>query len=242
MTERILILPDIHLEGSKTPKPYLAIKPFIKDFKPHEIILLGDFLDCTSVSAWLKNKKRKTENKRLLKEYDRGNEELDFLAKYSKQITYLEGNHENWVERYIDENPNVEGLLELPKKLHLTKRDIKWFKLNTLYRKGKAFFTHGIFYNKYHAWKHLITYGCCIVYGHSHNAQTHMMNMKMQEPIMAYGLGCLCDHEPDFLKGKPANWLNQFGVFMLNGKTGRFNLYPVNITANKFIWNKEYTA
>lgn len=238
--ERILILPDVHLEGNKTPKPYLVTKPFIKDYKPDEIVILGDFLDCSPVSHWLKNKPRKTENKRMLQEYARANEELDFLQKHSKKVTYLEGNHEHFLERYIDEHPTLEGLLELPEHLDLLHRGITWHKINTLYKKGKAYLTHGIYYNKYHAAKHLITFGCCVIYGHSHNAQSHMMNMKMQEPIMAYGLGCLSDHAPDFLNGRPANWLNQFAVLEVNTSTGRFNLYPINITNNRFIWGKEY--
>jgi hypothetical protein len=63
-----------------------------------------------------------------------------------------------------------------------------------------------------------------------------MLNMKMQKPIMAYGLGCLCNHAPEYMKNKPANWLNQFGV-MEQDSRGVFNLYPVNITEGQFIYN-----
>jgi len=64
-----------------------------------------------------------------------------------------------------------------------------------------------------------------------------MINMRMQEPIMSWGLGCLCGHAPDYGKGRPMNWINQFAVFELDSKTGNFNLTPINIIDNKFIYN-----
>tara|TARA_Y100000310_G_scaffold155934_1_gene155373 strand:+ start:366 stop:1010 length:645 start_codon:yes stop_codon:yes gene_type:complete len=201
-----------------------------------EIILLGDFMNCDSLSHWNENKKRTMENKRYIEECEQANEELTYIQACGKKVTYLEGNHENWVEQYIEHKPELEGELELPKKLELKKRKISWHPLNTLYPKGKAYFTHGSYTHKYHTSKHLYTFGCSIIYGHVHQAQSFQLNMKMQEPIMAWSIGCLCSHSPDYLKGRHANWIDGFGVLETNKKTGNFNFYNVNITDGRFIY------
>jgi len=236
---KIIVVPDVHMT-TEVPKEYELVKRFIKEQKPDEVILLGDFMDCSSLSHWNESKARSMEGKRWNKEVKLANDELDFLQKHTKKVTYIEGNHENWVEQYIDKHPEMEGLIEIPKKLKLAKRGIAWYKYNTLYKVENLYFTHGCYTGKYHANKHLQSFGCNIVYGHAHNTQTAMQNMKMQEVHMSYGLGCLCDHEPEYMHGRPANWINQFAVAYIN-KAGDFNLYPINIIKNKFMFEgKEY--
>ena len=237
----IIILPDVHLTES-IPKDYLLVKAFIKDFKPDEIILLGDFMDIASLSAWDYDKKRIMEGRRFVKEVRRANNELDYLQKYSKKVIYLEGNHEDRVNRYLDKNPEMEGMIEIPEQLGLKERKINWIKMNGLYKKGTMYFTHGMYTNLHNAKKHLQTLGCNVCYGHQHGTQTAMQNMKMQRPHMAYALGTLGDKAPSYMKNRPANWISQFGIFYWNTKTGGFNLYPVNIIKNKFLWkDKEYS-
>ena len=237
MIKRAIILPDVHIDDS-VPVPYKIVKEFIKDIKPDEIILLGDFADIASLSAWDYDKKRPMEGRRYKREMATLNKELDFLQKHTKKITYLEGNHEFRIERYLDKNPEMEGLIELPEQLNLKARNINFIEMNKLYSIGKCNFTHGMYTNKYHATKHLQALGCSIVYGHGHRAQSDMMCMKMQDPIMAYGLGCLCGKQPDYMRGRPSNWINQFAVFEWDEK-GNFNIYPVNIIHNRFMWNKK---
>lgn len=234
----IIILPDIHLSDGQPHKDYEVVKRFIKQNRSDEIILLGDFMDVSSLSAWDISKRRKMEGRRYEKECEEANRELDFLQKYTKKITFIEGNHEDRVERYIDFNPEMEGLIEVEKKLHLKERGIKYIPLNELYKVGNMYFTHGIYINQYHAMKHLIRLGCNVCYGHSHSTQTAMMNMRMLKPHQAYALGCLCGHSPDYMKGKPSNWINQFAI-MYTGSKGNFNLYPINIINGEFIFNNK---
>ena len=240
MIKRVIILPDIHID-EKTPKPYLAVKKFIKEYKADQIILLGDFADINSLSGWDYDKKRPMEGRRFKNEMNNLNKELDFLQKHTKKITYLEGNHEDRIERYLDKNPEMEGLIEIKEQLNLKGRGIEFKEMNKLYKLGSCYFTHGLYTSKYHANKHLHSLGCNIVYGHAHRAQTDMMTMKMQDSIMAYGLGCLCDKAPAYMKGRPANWINQFTVFEYDDKTGDFNIFPINIMKNRFRFNgKQY--
>lgn len=203
MIERYVILPDVHAEATRIPEPYKHVKQFIEAYKPDEIIILGDFLNMDSISHWNENKRLELEGLRFRKDVERGNEELDFLQKHCKRLVYIEGNHCDWVNQYLDRNPVMVGTMELPVVLHLESRNIQWVpmikrrkskygKLNNMYKVGKMYFIHGHYTGLYHAKKHVEKYGCCICYGHTHMAQTYQITMKMQESIMAWGLGCLC--------------------------------------------------
>lgn len=238
--KKVIILADVHLT-QEVPDEYKVVKKFIKSEKPDEIVLLGDYMDIESLSAWDRDKRMLMEGRRHKIECDVANRELDFLQKYAKKVTFLEGNHEWRVRRYLEKNPEMIGMIELPMMLNLEKRGINWYPINELYDIGKMSFTHGIYTTKYHANKHLSMYGCNICYGHKHEAQTYLMNMKMQKPYMAYAMPCLCDKQPDYMQGKPTNWINGFGIMYVDEQTGEFNLYPVMIVNKQFIWEgKKY--
>jgi predicted phosphodiesterase len=239
--KKIIILPDVHLRPDYIPKPYQTVKKFIKDFKPSEIVILGDFMEVEALSSYDLSKRRKIEGKRYEKEVDTANKELDYLQKYCNKITFLMGNHEYRTQRYLDDHPELEGMLEIPKRLHLKERGIKWLPMNKSYQIGKLHFIHGVYYNKYHAQKHLAEYGDNIVYGHTHRPQITYANQKFAKiPYGSFGLGCLGDTEPSYKKNSPTGHINQFAVVYVNNK-GNFNIYPVNVIDNKFIFNgKEY--
>ncbi len=231
----VVILPDVHLDET-VPKDYLPVKNFIRATKPDKIILLGDFMDVSALSGWDLDKKRKMENRRWKKEIALANKELDFLQKHCKEIVYIEGNHEDRVQRYLDKNPEMEGLIEVQEMLRLKERGIKWVKMNDLYKCGDMYFTHGMYTNKYCAQKHLSELGCNICFGHGHKTQTAFQNQSMAKPVMSYQLGTLGDKAPDYMRNRPANWINQFAVMYVEPNHGNFNLYPINVIKGKFMW------
>jgi len=235
MIKKVIILPDAHID-TKVSKEYKLAKKFVKDFKADEIILLGDFMDVSALSGWDLDKRRNMEGRRFKKEVDVTNKELDYLQAHTKKITYLEGNHENRIERYLDKHPEMEGMIDLELVLGLKYKNITYHTINTLYKLGHLRFTHGLYTNEFHTKKTLQAIGDNIVYGHIHRPQAYMLNMQLQKPIMAYSLGALCNKAPDYMKGRPANWMSGFGVVYYDDRTGNFNLYIINIINNKFIW------
>ena len=228
MLERIVVLPDVHLT-TKIPKEYELAKKFIKDYKPTEIIILGDFMEVSSLSSYDLSKRRKIEGQRFEKEIEAAKREIEILSDLCTTITYLEGNHENRVERYLDDHPELESMLELPKRLELAKNSVQWHKMNKLVKRGKLYFTHGVYYGKYFAKKTVDEYGCSIVVGHAHRHQVATIYPKMQKhPMMCCALGCLGDTDPEYKKNAPTGHINQFGIVEINNK-GLFNLYPITI-------------
>ena len=84
--------------------------------------------------------------------------------------------------------------------------------------------------------------GCNIVYGHTHRSQVYGINMVMQKTLKAWGLGCLCNKKPSYLRGKAGSWDHQFAVLYV-ASNGEFNLYPIDIINNRFYFNgKSYES
>ena len=235
MIRHWVLIYDAHCDDKMT-REYKLAKKFIKHQKPYGVLLGGDFGHIESLTHWNETKKRTAENQRYKKECDILNGELDFFQKHSKKVVYLEGNHEEWVEQYIEKYPECEDILELANMLRLKERGIEWIRLNELYRIGNLYLTHGMYINQYHAKKHLEKLGCNIAYGHAHVSQSFQQNQKMSEPHMAWSIPCLCNNNPTYLRGKPSNWMNGFANLYVDTKTGNFNLYPVNILSGKFLW------
>lgn len=235
MIKKILILPDVHL-GIKPPKPYLVAKEFAKWYKPDEIVLLGDFMSIDALSGYDLSKKRKIEGQRYEKELDVAQIEIDELLKICKNIVWLEGNHEDRVERYLDDHPELEGMLEIPHRLKLNKCGIQWIKYGHEVKRSKLVLSHGIYYNASFAKKTALEYGCCIAVGHTHRFQVYTYFPKKQKyPFVCYGLGTLGDVDPEYAKGKPTGHLNQFAIVEYSER--QFNLFPINIVHDSFIYN-----
>jgi predicted phosphodiesterase len=238
--KRILVIPDVHLTES-VPKVYQLVKKYIPLFNPTDVVILGDFMDVSSLSFWDKDKRRKIEGRRYMKEVATANAELDYIQKHCKNVVFLEGNHENRVEKYIDSNPELEGVMDIPIVLKLKQRGIKYIPVNHLYRMGHLYFTHGYYYNKHYAHKTLDAYGCNLIVGHVHRPDFSYTTARMTTPKSCWGLGSLCDVDPDYMNGVPTQWGQQFAVVYMNEDTKLFNVYPIQIINNSFIFEgKQY--
>ena len=236
-----LILPDIH-HPKHNKSCFDAIWKWLKDYgrKLDYLILLGDQMEFETVSFWLKNKKRILEGKRIIKEYRDFDREI--LTKLESAVSarctkvYFLGNHEARVESAIDEDPNLEGYIEVDKNLRLTEREWKIIPLNKIYRLGKLSLLHGLYWNKYHAAKTVDECGTSVLYGHVHDLQEYTKVSLVNEVHKGKSIGCLCDTNPDWKSGKPNRWVNAFSVIYIY-EGGYFNEYTINIVKGKFIWN-----
>lgn len=242
----VAVLPDIHAqvtsrnEGTVSSAAKAALN-FLDEFKPDVTIVLGDLLDVNQLSSYSKKKPRQIEGLRLDNDYALGNQILNRIDKATKgERVLLEGNHEERVERYLDEFPYVgERLLSVKENLHLDKRGWKFLKEGELLKIGHAYFIHGWYYNIYHARKHVAEMGNNIFYGHTHDVQSFSKPNPDTMPIISQSLGCLCDLNPSWLRNKPSRWVNAFGVFYFL-KNGDFTHYVPIIVNGGFWWNGKY--
>lgn len=174
----------------------------------------------------------------ILEEVDYANKKLDLLQKDFKDIpvTYLEGNHEYRVFRYIrDIAPQLWGLTDCPKLFNFETRPLWKFitygpsqlvkvgKCNDLYCRHEPL-GGGQFHAKQTAEKAL----CSIIYGHTHTYQQYMHKKFGPTPkyIRAISNGWLGDITKGCFdyRGPKDNWQNGFMRVDCDEESGEFEL------------------
>jgi len=231
--KKILFKTDVHLDATEKLNPsYRLVKEFAQAWKPDVVVDGGDLFEFEYLSSFSKEKLKRLEGKRFQADYDLGNKELDFWQKCCKTYVQIEGNHDERIVRLIDRDPKVQGLVELSKNLGFGARGIEFYpQVGKVFKMGKLAFIHGFWASKYPAERHLMKYKHNLVFGHVHKFQSFSDMMPLMETEMqAWSIGCLCSKSPDWMSGKPTGWQNGFACIYMDEKSGRFNLYPINIS------------
>lgn len=248
--KKALVLADIHCP-EEDKKALASVEKYMGEEKFDYVIYLGDFMDLSLISHHNKDKLRKVEGKRILKEYEAGNKILDrhqklIYAHNPKCVFYfLFGNHCERISKYIDANPQLEGMIEVSKGLRLKERgfkEIMCYPDGEVLKINDLIFTHGSFTSSNPAKKHLEAYNSSVVFGHLHSPSMYTGVSYDKKNIKAgYGLGCLARFEQDYLKKAPSKWKKNFGVVYFPDKK-HHQLYSVDITESGFVSpeGKEY--
>lgn len=231
-----------HIPAYYNPRRPSPIFNFLKDFAPHVLIDGGDALDLDLVAHWNKGKPKLTEGKRLKKVYDSYNVLLDQREKYLKELeqwVYLEGNHERWISDLLEQEPVLEGLVEIPSNLKLKERGAEWIEQRKHFKLGHLYFIHGDYKKGYAAAytaKAIASiYGKSLVYGHFHANQTYSAVTPFDEkPYQVTGIGCLCNVNPMWKRNAASAWVNSF-AYGYSYPNGNYQLYVVNVIDNKFM-------
>ena len=228
--KRGVALFDIHSPEQNIPCMNIVFE-FLKDFKPHYLVLGGDQMDFGCISHHNKGKIRLTENTRLRKDYKKF--QADILDKFDSIVSkrckkyFMIGNHEYWIERLIDDNPQLEGLVEIENNLDLDSYTIIPF--NQVLTIGEINFIHGIWTNKYHAEKNIRIYNKNIVSGHLHTNQIFTVVSPINNlPRQGISVGCLCNKNMDYMHEKPSAWMHQF-MYWYELEDSTFRYYLVTI-------------
>jgi hypothetical protein len=218
--QKYIVIPDLHVP-EHNPKSLAAVNQYIFEHAPwNGLIYLGDVLDFCCISSHNEKNLRAVEGQRLLHDYKIADEEI--LKAHLKliraknpaaRVIWLQGNHEERIERYINANPPMQGLIEPENVLRLRERRIEWIpfwsegKVLTI---GKCTFLHGRFCSEHHAKAHAIRYGTnsdCF-YGHVHDLQCY----SNYGGHISQCLGCMC-LSPKWLQGRITRWIQCFAEF-----------------------------
>lgn len=238
--KKVLLLADVHLEADiPVSNAYKLMKQFAQYIKPDLVVIMGDFINFDTISKFNIDKPRIVENKRLAKDIALANEELDFWCNLADEVVYIEGNHEFRLQHYLDKNPSLEGLLDLPLMLKFNERkNLTFVEINLEYQiyNTKLYVVHGAYHNIYHTKKHLDTYNLPhLVYGHLHHKQVHTKTTRTTN-YTCESLGCLCDLNPMYLRNKPSKFQNGFGFAYVDWSTQQHTFYNIIIDDNQFIF------
>jgi len=199
---------------------------------PDEIVLGGDILEC---GGWLA--KHQPIGFIALSDYTyqedvaAANWFLDEVQKAAPRavIYYLEGNHEDRVERWIvDETMGgkrdaqfLYDAFSPEVLLRLKERGIQYFRRSEIYvdgaprgwiRLGKMHFTHTLGRGKNAAMQAASKTGGNVTYFCTHREDTATLVLPAVGLIKAFNPGCLCTMQPVWMNSDTTNWSQGYAI------------------------------
>lgn len=226
MSKRILVLPDIHFPVHDAEALEVVIAA-VDYWDPHEIVQLGDMLDCADAS---------THGRKLLTE-ERGTyldgevaPAVEFLDRIQgrrerRQMVLIEGNHEYRIQRMcldLAMGADVYKMLA-PEHLLTQRRNVEWLPYMDA---GTGFQRYMIAPNlaAAHGWSHAkkaadqhmqkARYQYSVVFGHVHRGcSSDPVMLDSGEYVYSWSPGMLCDRRPLYLHDKGPNaWHTGFSM------------------------------
>lgn len=249
--EKFVALYDLHYgyerkSGHKMPlhdqKALDAVLEFIDDFEPDHIVLGGDMLDCGCISHHNHGKPGAVEGFRLLGDAKEMREAvIKPLEAYDAELTYIVGNHEDWLTDLSDMIPALEGIVGLKPLLELGD---KWkiVEQGDSHKIGKLIFIHGdqIKGGENAAKNAVMAYERNIRLGHFHCYQTYS---KTSASDMHGHTGvvvpCLCKKAPRYGGGAPNKWMQGFNWGYI-GENCFSDYVSIIVNGKFFALDKEY--
>lgn len=229
--DKILFLGDVH-SPHHDKKAWELVMNVAQDFKPNTIILLGDFLDCFTVSSYSKSPLRATQLEDEVVEAKSMLEQLDNLK--AKRKIFVAGNHEDRLRRYLqDKAPELFSTISVPKILELDKRKWQYIEYKEHYKLGKLYITHDVSTaGRYSAYRALETFQHPVATAHSHRLSYVVEGNATGEALCSASFGWLGDVDQiDYMSKMAAkkNWALGFGVGYLEKTSESVYINPIAI-------------
>ena len=225
---RAIVTPDKHFPLADMPAINVVCKT-IEIVKPDIYIDLGDVGEWHGCSHWQWKKKKRPPIEYQLPSIEKDivdvNKGMDIIDESLDKVNckekyMIEGNHDDWMNRFTDEHPYLE--YRFKDAVNLKDRGYIFYPIGKYLKIGKLFFYHGHHFGSInHTRNHLVRLGSNIMYGHHHDLQqsslTHMDGVKS-----AWSIGCLKDmgdEKNSWLGNRKHNWSHAFSIvdFFENG-------------------------
>lgn len=249
-----LVLPDVQAKPGIDFEYLRKIGQYAVDKKPDKIICLGDFADMPSLSSYDVGKKS-FEGRRYKQDINAAYEAMiNFMlpiwnyndrARRNKEKQYKPefhltlGNHENRINRAVNDSPQLEGVLSTT--------DLKYESLGwTVYPFLDVVVIDGIAYSHYFTTgvmgRPVTTASACLAKKHMSCVQGHQQGLQIHSGYKADGsmitsiiAGSCYEHDEDYMSSQGnKHWR---GFLMLHDvHDGEFDVMPVSL---KYI-NKRY--
>ncbi len=236
------IWPDTHFPEQDDEAVDCALEAH-RLLQPDNTVLLGDMMDCEVFSNYARKKMPRNVGYSFQdSEVTPLNELIDILQYQTKNHTYyLEGNHEERIERWAANNGEVaKALFDTINPKTLISENRKNFSMipyTIPTGDGRGFVkiandlvaVHGWSFAKNAAQVHLeFSRTKSIVFGHTHRHQVASgRDPWTGKPVKAFSPGCLCRLNPVFaVGGAPKDWTHGFAVIYV----GRHSWTEYNIS------------
>lgn len=222
-----------------------AVYKFIEEEQPENIVIIGDFLDFYEVSRYGKDPSREHT---FQDEVNKGRSRLEMLRRKApkSRIMYRKGNHEERLETYLMNNPELSSLdiLNVDILLGLDDLDIEYFDYKDSLVIGKYTVIHGTDkegaklsgHSAYTPKGNVEKFGTSIIQGHSHRLGSHYKTDHDGTIREGHEIGYL-SKPMDY--AHHTNWQQGFGVLYTDTNSNTQNFYNIHIEDGEFIFNRK---
>lgn len=247
----VVVANDFHVPFHHTKALRLFMR-LLRDEQPDWLILNGDLMDFWSISPFDKTprvgvsfEEEIRQGKRILRAFRR--------AVPKARITWLEGNHELWLRKFLLKNaralyglsalsvPELFGLRELGITYQPCSPTATRFTDNFI-RVGKLYVGHWNKVAKHggFAAKGLVAdKGVSLLQGHTHRFGAHARTTVDGRVLYGFENFCMCELSASYV-ARP-NWQLGFSAVYLEPGSGRFQWVPIPIERDRFVWkDREY--
>jgi predicted phosphodiesterase len=240
--ELYVVLSDIHYPVH-SKRAIKAVFEFIRRNPVAGLVLLGDFLDFETISHHTAHKPRLRRRGGYQHDIDGFKRDVlnpleKLLPRDTKRICVF-GNHERFLDDFIDEHPALEGAISVEKSLELVKRGWKVIPVGGHYKINNVLLMHGDqIGSSAHVAKKLVETTCRnSLMGHVHRFSAFTKTgVEDGDKWCGQTLPCLSTTSPKYAKGRPNSFLHGFGIIESWGHH-RVNVYIPIITGGKFCFH-----
>ena len=237
--EQWLIIPDVHApyEDKRAFNMMLGIA---QQEKIKNVCILGDFADFYAVSSHGRAANQESMLKKEITEVNKRLREIESICDGKK--IFLSGNHENRLERFINNKaPELFGLVDIPELLQLNKWEYHSYRPTQLAQIGnsKLYARHTpLAGGTLPAHGSVVKAGCSVIFGHIHRDQHSHVVMANGDAHIGISVGWLGDkdHEVfDYVAGHH-QWTLGFGIATIE-PNGNFHIEAPRIIDYKCMAN-----
>lgn len=246
----VMVLPDLHIPHHDEAALQCVLQAY-KHLRPDTVVVLGDWLDCEQFSSHGVMSMAELRAHRFLEdEVDPCNAALDKLQKYKNELVFVEGNHEQRIERWAAKwgarlGPDFYKLMAPRKLLGEGRKKFTWipymdnlshYEITPALKNSTALWAvHGWSHAKRAAAIHLNkAISVSIVHGHTHRMQVETRREPSTGRILkSWSPGCLSKLQPLYRANNPTEWTHGFSLVYV-GKSS-WTDYTISIVNGKCV-------
>lgn len=239
---------DLHYP--KIHKPTVrAIFDYLSKNKPELFIFGGDQFHFDCVSHHTKHTPIFRTRRSYMNDIEGFNKNiltpLERLLPRGCEKIWIIGNHEDWEQDLINEQPELEDAIGHVKLLRLVERGWTIIPLGHAYKLGKLHVIHGETLTgignqagMYPSRKAVELYAGNVLAGHTHAPQTFTKISPVEHKHKWQGhiSPIAGDVNPEYLRNRPTAWVNGFNRIDVM-ENGQFNYYPLLVIDGRFAFN-----
>lgn len=242
--KRILFVPDTH-RPFHDPAAWKLMLKAARAFEPNHVVILGDFADFYKVSAHDKDPSRRFSMQDEIDDVNKGLDELEAATPKADRRWYVEGNHENRLQRYLwSQSAALADMrsLKVPELLNLRTRGWGYTPYKQHLKLGKLHITHeagNAGFDAHRKAQH--SFASNVVIGHTHRTGYAIVGDARGRAHVGAMFGWLGSvEEADYMHRIAAltQWNHGFGVGFME-ECGVIHLQPIPMIKGRCVLGGE---